>query len=951
MKPTPLFFLGFSNAEGDFLQSLSAESSALYDILYPCVEKGLFQVEREESMQTEELVAALRRYKDRMVVFHFAGHAGSDVLHLEDQEADASAVAQLLSGQADTLRLVFLNGCATRPQVDQLHKLGIKAVIATARPVEDDRASYFAQEFYQALAGQGFTLREAFNHARNALALRFQQPANLYKLAGADREGKDPFRGILTMMDSSAQSFEWGLYAPVDADLDWTIHEPFLSFAALQQASRQRRQELQEGAFRYLKIEDALLPEAENKDKPALIPINVRLGEEFLSLESAVYRLWKQKPAHALLIGKGGMGKTVSMVQLWDTFLQKAPGRQSPVPLYLALDEINEWEGSRKNNYLDEQLAHYYQAVNLRELLQNADPGPAPRILLLLDGIHYVNPDKLHSLVEDIGQWATQNSTVQIIVTAQDDLRQKEPFQHWGDLFPLVELQPLSNQEISNYLGKGVSLSAELFKLLSNPMMLALYKTSSSQQGGKGFIQDITQSGELLCNVERMTRLNLSERQKNNPGELAFQRFILEHVLPEIAWAMYQAGSTSVHSKDPALLNLRSLLDRIIPELLNEEFFDTFDWEFDRYLDERRFELSPRRMVNQVIRDVCSEKLVLLIEENQNFRFLHNLFRDYFAARRLLNAMDRALTHSAIPPDFRSTRIDDALCRIIGQIEGEHRLNPFLQHLHPEWANTPRKPNRIHRLLDICRGNFREQDTGYCVHNLLRIVLLSRGDLAGVDLQLLDLRKVNLSNVPLVRKGKQPLHAQLFGARATRQTFTGENTPLALAFTRISPDGQRVLFASKTGEVQEWDLASGICIFADRVKTEQEHLTQENSNAFPYLYLADIQDIRYHADGKLLFLRYPEGIYTWNPGEEPFLQAFPDPAPFDVLTAPPGTADEKTMKKIARIQPLQGLYLQGLPLGSLHPDSQLGEEDVKILRKHGAVFSDKDAQIRLRLLR
>jgi WD40 repeat protein len=274
-----------------------------------------------------------------------------------------------------------------------------------------------------------------------------------------------------------------------------------------------------------------------------------------------------------------------------------------------------------------------------------------------------------------------------------------------------------------------------------------------------------------------------------------------------------------------------------------------------------------------------------------------------------------------------------------------------LQRLYPEWATTPRKPNRIHRLLDICRGNFREQETGYCVRNLLRIILLSRGDLAGVDLKLLDLRKVNLANVALVRRGTQPLHAQLFGAKATRKTFTGDNTPLPVAFTRVSPDGERVLFASKTGEVQEWDLTSSTCIFADQVKVEQEHLTQENAAAFPYHYLADLQDIRYHADGSLLFLRYAEGIYTWNPGQDPFLRTLSDPPSFEVLTAPPGTADAKTLKKIVRIQPLQGVYLQGCPLETLHPDSLLGEEDVKILRKHGAVFTDKDAQLRRRFPR
>ena len=71
-------------------------------------------------------------------------------LLLEEGHAQAKGIAELL-GEEKELKLVVLNGCSTKKQVQQLLQHGIKAIIATSVPVKDQMALDFANQFYQAL--------------------------------------------------------------------------------------------------------------------------------------------------------------------------------------------------------------------------------------------------------------------------------------------------------------------------------------------------------------------------------------------------------------------------------------------------------------------------------------------------------------------------------------------------------------------------------------------------------------------------------------------------------------------------------------------------------------------------------------------------------------------------------------------------------------------------------
>ncbi|HRI61196.1 MAG TPA: CHAT domain-containing protein [Saprospiraceae bacterium] len=216
MNRLPVLFLAFANNSSRPLPGLEAEGEALYRVLSGSVGQLFFYVHREPFATVEKLSHYLLEYRNRVVIFHYGGHAGQQSLLLEDGEAPGAGIAALLA-QQQNLKLVFLNGCSTVQQVAGLLKLGIPAVIATYAPVDDERTKDMSVQFYKALA-QGQTLHEAFSFASAYWQTRTGQPLHFERSIGfAEAHDEQPV---------------WGLYASKDADLNWKLP---------QSASRQKR--------------------------------------------------------------------------------------------------------------------------------------------------------------------------------------------------------------------------------------------------------------------------------------------------------------------------------------------------------------------------------------------------------------------------------------------------------------------------------------------------------------------------------------------------------------------------------------------------------------------------------------------------------------------------------------------------------------------------------------
>ncbi|MCP5054801.1 MAG: SMEK domain-containing protein, partial [bacterium] len=100
------------------------------------------------------------------------------------------------------------------------------------------------------------------------------------------------------------------------------------------------------GRFKHLQIADLILTGAERKKKTEWIRQPVSLEGDTNRNETVIEllpRLWDKPHPHAVIVGEGGMGKTVSLIRLWERLLEgNKKGEKGPVPVFIPLNEYNE---------------------------------------------------------------------------------------------------------------------------------------------------------------------------------------------------------------------------------------------------------------------------------------------------------------------------------------------------------------------------------------------------------------------------------------------------------------------------------------------------------------------------------------------------------------------------------------------------------------------------------
>ena len=164
MNHIPVIFLAFANDPDQHLDMLKAEGQGIYRRLQALHDKDFIELYRDQQADIQSIFDDFARFSDRIAVFHYGGHANSRQLLFEGQKAEASGIAELMATHKEQLKLVFLNGCSTKKQVEKLHQLDIPAVIATSVRIGDKAAKEFALHFYQAF-GNRSSLEKAFKHA------------------------------------------------------------------------------------------------------------------------------------------------------------------------------------------------------------------------------------------------------------------------------------------------------------------------------------------------------------------------------------------------------------------------------------------------------------------------------------------------------------------------------------------------------------------------------------------------------------------------------------------------------------------------------------------------------------------------------------------------------------------------------------------------------------------
>ncbi|MEO6114175.1 MAG: CHAT domain-containing protein [Sphingomicrobium sp.] len=235
---SPVVLLAFANDQDDHLENLVRERKSIGEALRGYEDQRFLRLQVEPNAGIDDLFGLFDRFADQVAIFHYAGHADGTALKLElaggaSETAHAGGLAQML-GLSKALKLVFLNGCATHDQVKALLDRGVKAVIATAVPINDTMATEFAQQFYETL-GSGKSIRQSFDAARAKIASRYGDKREIGEFRSISFGGK---------AETVDAALTWGLYTQPDDDetLNWVLpqqadNEVIVRGAALTQSA------------------------------------------------------------------------------------------------------------------------------------------------------------------------------------------------------------------------------------------------------------------------------------------------------------------------------------------------------------------------------------------------------------------------------------------------------------------------------------------------------------------------------------------------------------------------------------------------------------------------------------------------------------------------------------------------------------------------------------------
>lgn len=176
---------------------------------------GQIILRQEDNTELNEVITGLNRHRADMVIYGFSGHAGKTLLSFTDKDANGATIAHLLRREAcPHLKLVLLNGCATKGQVAALEAADVPIVIATSASVGDDAAKHFAALFFDNLS-QGKTVWFAFQQARAAFSAEAGKEDRFLIRSGENR-GMD-FR--VSKKDGPA----WDFYCREERFKEWTL--------------------------------------------------------------------------------------------------------------------------------------------------------------------------------------------------------------------------------------------------------------------------------------------------------------------------------------------------------------------------------------------------------------------------------------------------------------------------------------------------------------------------------------------------------------------------------------------------------------------------------------------------------------------------------------------------------------------------------------------------------
>lgn len=221
MPKIPVVFLAFANdrvSDVAYLRNLPTELDGIRKNLYKAQQAGLCEVVERANVTIDNIFDVFQdpRYRDRIAILHYGGHANGYQLLLESSSggvatAQSEGLVPYLARQ-NSLKLVFLNGCSSQQQAQDLVDAGVPAVIGTSQAINDDVATSLSVRFYSSLSG-GNSIGRAWDESTDQVKVE---------------KGTSNFRSLyFEGIESQVDSFPWNMLLKKGAEkiLEWNLPE------------------------------------------------------------------------------------------------------------------------------------------------------------------------------------------------------------------------------------------------------------------------------------------------------------------------------------------------------------------------------------------------------------------------------------------------------------------------------------------------------------------------------------------------------------------------------------------------------------------------------------------------------------------------------------------------------------------------------------------------------
>ena len=678
---------------------------------------------------------------------------------------------------------------------------------------------------------------------------------------------------------------------------------------------------MQGARFAKLSIDRAIMPNASSQAREtARLPIYAHgEQEEAQPLLTKIENI----PGHLYLIGEGGIGKTTALYSIMESVYGTEVPVDSverlrlngQVPVFVELSRAPDtygklYEGGRSTFIHRAIYQQIRQDKRVKQVLGSAvrqldevftiDPetavnpihdlftedSPAPEYLLLLDGLNEVSRAVIEHkdepemkacvvtmILQEIHQLMTECPNVRVILTS----RTKEQT-NWGDETTLLYMSGVGDDSIRAYLTDAGSSPERINAALNNeklnqvlrvPLFLTLYAGLTGED-------ELLTQGEILHlffhqKKEKLySAKNRIDNVEDDVDKAAFakqyhrltatmQSFILDFILPEVAWRMEQGEMFHIYRDgDADEANLADIIEHVLTDESDTAVCGRYSDAFPDYLSDsdagqdtlsvaedmvERLGGRMRRVIDNILNSAVMT-LGIMQKNGDEYGFIHHHIRDYFAAVYQINRLKLAvylqkrrkneLARECLA-DWKVAPLHTEVRRFIGEALGEAHNAPVCDddgNWHFVVPEELCERNLIKRGLDIYRGRF-DGEYGYGVWNQIEIIEATRGYLCGLDLSNLDLTKCSIVMHSL---GKQGCRANMDGVKVSDDFFISSRQDTRVECISFISDSKYVVIPSRHNCISRRSL--------QQKKVKNKTIKQVNQSSGLPNYEATIWDIK-----------------------------------------------------------------------------------------------------------